>query len=235
MQLLDQRFGLSAELASAGYPRAGTLVIVGLPRGDGAKTWGVRGRSMPVEVKNAKSSAELAGLIEAIASHHDREAFGTLFDHFAPRIKSFLMLGGTPAGTAEDLAQEALLMIWRKAGQFDRTRAGASAWVFAIARNLRIDKARRDQRARLLEFDTADDADPPQPPDSAVIAVERDARVRKALEMLSDDQINVVRLSFFEGKAHANIADELKLPLGTVKSRLRLAMKRLREALVDLT
>ena len=190
---------------------------------------------MPAEVRNAKSSGELARLIEAIASHQDREAFGALFDHFAPRVKSFLMRGGTPAGIAEDLAQEALLTIWRKAGQFDRSRAGASAWVFAIARNLRIDKARRDQRARLLEFDTNEDADPPQPPDSAVIAVERDARVRKALEVLNDDQVAVVRLSFFEGKAHADIADELKLPLGTVKSRLRLAMKRLRELLVDLT
>ena len=190
---------------------------------------------MPAEVSNSKNSAELARLIEAIAAHQDREAFGELFDHFAPRIKSFLMRGGTPAAMAEDLAQEALLTVWRKADQFDRARAGASAWIFAIARNLRIDKARRDQRARLLDFDTTEDTDPPQPPDSTLIAVERDARVRKALEVLTDDQNSVVRLSFFEGKAHADIADELKLPLGTVKSRLRLAMKRLRELLVDLT
>ena len=190
---------------------------------------------MAAEVRNAKDAAELARLIEAIASRRDREAFGALFDHFAPRIKNFLMRGGTPAAIAEDLAQEALLTVWRKASQFDRDRAGASAWVFAIARNLRIDKARREQRARLFEFDMTEDADPPQTPDSAVIAGERDARVRKALEVLSGDQIDVVRLSFFEGKAHADIADELKLPLGTVKSRLRLAMKRLRELLVDLT
>lgn len=190
---------------------------------------------MPAEVRNAKDTAQLARLIEAIAAHRDREAFGALFDHFAPRIKSFLMRSGTPAAMAEDLAQEALLTIWRKATQFDRNRAGASAWVFAIARNLRIDKARREQRARLLDFDATEDAEPPQTPDSAVISVERDARVRKALQVLSEDQISVVRLSFFEGKAHADIADELKLPLGTVKSRLRLAMKRLRELLVDLT
>ena len=183
----------------------------------------------------AKTSAELAGLIEAIAADRNREAFATLFYYFAPRIKGFLTRSNTPPAAAEELAQEALLIVWRKAEQYDRNKAGASAWIFTIARNLRIDVARREQRSRLLDLDSTDEADPPAQPDTMLLTGERHQRVHAALKHLSDDQLRVVRLSFFEGKAHADISSELKLPLGTVKSRIRLAMNRLRELLGDLT
>lgn len=189
---------------------------------------------MADDAERVGDRTDLAGLIESIARRQDRAAFAALFDHFAPRIKGLLIRGNTPPGAAEELAQEALLTVWRKASQFDRSRAGASAWVFAIARNLRIDSARREQRARLLEFDASESPDVPEPPDSDMLARERDEQVRAALVQLSGEQIRVVELSFFEGKPHADIASELKLPLGTVKSRLRLAMKRLRELLVEL-
>ena len=195
----------------------------------------LRDRPTPTDLKTAKSAAELAGLIESIAAEQNRAAFVALFDHFAPRIKGFLMRSRLPAEQAEELAQEVLLTVWRKAAQFDRSRAGASAWVFAIVRNLRIDSARRARLGRLLEFDVGDDADAPPPPDTLLLASEREQRVRAALEHLNADQIHVVRLSFFEGKPHADIAAELALPLGTVKSRIRLAMSRLRELLGDLT
>jgi RNA polymerase sigma-70 factor (ECF subfamily) len=182
-----------------------------------------------------RTPAQLASLIEAIAADRDREAFAALFDYFAPRIKGFLMRSNTPPAGAEELAQEALLIVWRKAEQFDRTKAGASAWIFTIARNLRIDVARREQRSRLLDLEATEEADPPAPPDTMLLAGERERRVHAALTHLSDDQLRVVRLSFFEGKAHGDIASELELPLGTVKSRIRLAMNRLRELLGDLT
>lgn len=184
---------------------------------------------------NATSAAELAGLIEAVAMRQDRAAFAALFDHFAPRIKGFLMRGRMPAAAAEELAQEAMLTVWRKAAQFDRGRAGASAWIFTIARNLRIDGVRREQRGRLLELEMEDAREPPAPPDAELLAGERDKRVRAALERLSEEQKCVLRLSFFEGKPHGEIAAELELPLGTVKSRIRLAMNRLRELLGELT
>jgi RNA polymerase sigma-70 factor, ECF subfamily len=184
---------------------------------------------MPVDAEAAAD--DLAGLIEAIAERQDRAAFAALFDHFAPRIKGYLMRSNASPGAAEELAQEALLTVWRKAAQFDRSRASASAWVFAIARNLRIDSARREQRAMLLDFDPSEEPDNPVAPDGNMLADERDEQVRQALAQLSAEQARVVRLSFFEGKPHADIADELELPLGTVKSRLRLAMKRLRELL----
>jgi RNA polymerase sigma-70 factor (ECF subfamily) len=181
------------------------------------------------------SAADMARLIELIAADGDRAAFTALFDYFAPRIKSFLMRSGAPAAAAEELAQEAMLTVWRKAAQFDRTRAGASAWIFTIARNLRIDGARREQRGKVLELQTSEALEPPARPDDEYDTGQREQRVRAALANLSDDQIRVVRLSFFEGKAHGDIALELELPLGTVKSRIRLAMTRLRDLLGDLT
>ena len=183
---------------------------------------------------NATSPAELARLVEAVA-RQDRDAFAALFDHFAPRIKAFLMRGNTPAAAAEELAQDALLMVWRKAAQFDRARAGASSWIFTIARNLRIDSARREQRGKVLDLEASEDFEPPSPPDAELLVSEREQRVRDALGHLTADQLRVVRLSFFEGKAHGDIATELELPLGTVKSRIRLAMNRLRDLLGDLT
>jgi RNA polymerase sigma-70 factor (ECF subfamily) len=190
---------------------------------------------MSIDLTKEKSPAELAQLIEAVANNQDRDAFVALFDHFAPRIKGFLMRANTPPAGAEELAQEALLIVWRKAAQFDRSRAGASAWIFTIARNLRIDVARREQRNKLLDLESDEEREQPLPPDTLMIEGEREQRVHAALAQLSDDQMRVVWLSFFDGKPHADIAAELELPLGTVKSRIRLAMNRLRELLGDPT
>ena len=190
---------------------------------------------MPTGTYDITCSADLARLIEAVAGERDREAFTALFDYFAPRIKAVLMHSNTPAAAAEELAQDAMLTVWRKAAQFDRTRAGASAWIFTIARNLRIDVARREQRGRVLDLESSEFLEPPPQPDQEFDTSEREQRVRVALTHLSDDQITVMRLSFFEGKAHGDIARERGLPLGTVNSRIRLAMNRLRDLLGDLT
>lgn len=192
-------------------------------------------KDMPTSTYEITCPADMARLIEAIAATHDREAFTALFDYFAPRIKAVLVRGNTPPAAAEELAQEAMLTVWRKAVQFDRSRAGASAWIFTIARNLRIDVARREQRGKVLDLEASEFLEPPAQPDHELDAGEREQRVRAALSRLPDDQMRVLRLSFFEGKAHGDIAAELGLPLGTVKSRIRLAMNRLRDLLGDLT
>jgi len=172
-------------------------------------------------------------LIEAVALRRDREAYARLFEHFAPRLKAYLMRAGAPSGAAEDFAQEALLTVWRKAELYDPSRAAASAWVFTIARNLRIDTLRRD-RSSVPKIDLSQLPDDPLRPDDILDDQDRVSRVRKALETLSKEQASVVQLSFFHDKAHSEIARELGLPLGTVKSRLRLAMLRLRDMLGDL-
>jgi RNA polymerase sigma-70 factor (ECF subfamily) len=171
-------------------------------------------------------------LIQAIATHGDRTAFTLLFLHFAPRVKAYLMQLGLDSGSAEELAQEALLLVWRKAAQYDPERASAAAWIFTIARNLRIDVARRTRLA-MPEPDPVDEP-PPTPPADAILAAEdRGTRIRAALASLPAEQADVVRLAFFDDRPHADIERVLGIPLGTVKSRLRLAMSRLRALLED--
>lgn len=173
-------------------------------------------------------------LIVLVAQARDRDAFARLFIHFAPRLKGYLMRSGANASAAEDFAQQAMLTVWRKAALYDPARAGASAWIFAIARNLRIDALRRQSHA-VAELDLSQMPDDPVLPDR--ILADRDAarRIRDALAELPPDQAEVVRLSFFQDKPHAEIARELAIPLGTVKSRVRLAVMRLRTILSDLS
>jgi len=179
-------------------------------------------------------SGKLNNHIVAIAQRQDRQAFAALFNHFAPRIKGFMMRSGVSADAAEDLAQEAMLTVWRKAAYFDPARAGASTWIFTIVRNLRIDGQRRLQRELLHQTATPDDSEPPEQPDEALDMSQRETIVRTALKELPQDQLEVVKLSFVEGKAHGEIAATLNIPLGTVKSRMRLAMVKLRSILGEL-
>ncbi|SIQ29324.1 RNA polymerase sigma-70 factor, ECF subfamily [Bosea sp. TND4EK4] len=173
-------------------------------------------------------------LIAAIARSGDRQAFAELFDHFAPRVKGLLMRGGASAELAEEVAQEALLAVWRKAALFDPTKASASTWIATIARNLRIDIARRETRSRLSQVYEILDEEDPERPDDVLSGAEREARVRAAMNHLSPDQYRVVELAFLEGFSHQDVAKRLAIPLGTVKSRLRLALSHLRGRLEDL-
>ncbi len=170
--------------------------------------------------------------LKAVAEQQDRGAFGRLFQYFAPRIASFMERSGLNAAEAEEISQETMVAVWRKAALYDPAQAGVSTWVFTIARNLRVDLARKASRASAgvaamrelpmrLEASVEDMA----------LASERDARVRSAMATLSPEQETVLRLSFFADKPHAEIAKELSLPLGTVKSRTRLAMAKIRAVL----
>jgi RNA polymerase sigma-70 factor (ECF subfamily) len=177
------------------------------------------------------SADEAADLIEAIASRQDRAAFAALFRHFAPRVKAFVIRGGTDAETAQEVAQEALVMVWRKAASFDRSRASAATWIYTIARNKRIDLLRRSARPIDTEDWLVVYAPEGEDADKSVLAGQTYTRVKELLGGLSADQLVVIQKAFFEDKTHTVIAEELKLPLGTVKSRIRLALGRLREAL----
>ena len=182
---------------------------------------------------NERSGDEPSDLILAIARRQCRASFAALFSLFAPKLKSYLIRHGCRPEQAEELAQEALLTVWRKAAYFDPARAGASTWIFTIARNLRIDAVRRERRPDDLRDDPALEPLPEPAADVVIAAQERDGQLRRALKDLPEEQAQVVRLSFFSDKPHSEISVELGLPLGTVKSRLRLAMARLRAALED--
>jgi len=172
---------------------------------------------------------EMNALVGRVARERDRTAFATLFSHFAPRVKAYLLRQGAPSAVAEDLAQEALLNLWRKAHLFDPAKASAATWLFTIARNLRIDAIRREKRPELDPEDFMPESGPAA--DQGMVLADDESRLRLALKDLPADQIQVVELSFFADKPHSQIATELGIHLGTVKSRLRLAMSRLKRAL----
>jgi RNA polymerase sigma factor (sigma-70 family) len=189
----------------------------------------------PLAKQRPTNTVIWAELIAEIAARKDREAFRTLFEFFAPRIKAFLLRRGSDAAEAEEIAQEAMIAVWRKADQFDPATTGAAAWIFTIARNLKIDAVRRGRRTeRLLKEVEAEYL--PEAAESAETDFSRrqDAgRVEASLKRLPVEQSEVIRLSFIEERTHAEIVALLGIPLGTVKSRVRLAMGRLRELLDD--
>lgn len=175
-----------------------------------------------------------AALIVAIALQRDRSAFASLFAYFGPRVKAWMLRAGANPTAAEELTQETMLTVWQKARLFDPARAGASTWIFTIARNQRIDMMRREKHPSALMADPAEEAEAPMQADRVLAMSQQETRIRSALSLLPPEQADVIRKAFFEDKVHAEIEKELGIPLGTVKSRLRLAMNRLRAVLGDL-
>lgn len=159
----------------------------------------------------------------------DRAAFARMFEIYARRVKSYLMRLGASASAAEDLTQDAMVAVWRRAASFDAAKAKASTWIYVIARNAWIDKLRRE-RVELAYRDSLapEEASEEESPAHAVDRGQTVEQVAAALSALSAEQRQVVQLSFFEDRPHSEIAERLSLPLGTVKSRLRLALKKLR-------
>ncbi len=192
-----------------------------------------RGKLVTDPDKSA-SPPDLGAKIVAIAASADMVAFEALFREFAPRIRAYLIKMTRDAQASEDLMQETMLAIWRKAGQYDPSRGPASAWIYTIARNIWIDSWRRQRRPALDLDDPALAVDPE--PDAPFLIESRENRdaVQRALERLPPEQVDIIRLSFFEEASHSTIAARLGLPIGTVKSRIRLAFGRLRAALDEL-
>lgn len=172
-----------------------------------------------------------AALAQAVAERRDRVAFGELFDFFAPRLKSFLMRQNMAASEAEELVQEVMVVLWQKAHLYDQTKSSLSTWLFRIARNRRIDLARRQRHVALDPADPLLMPSAPTAPDDTVEQVDREQMVRAALAELPAEQVDLIRMAFFYGKSHSEIAAATGLPLGTVKSRIRLAFGKLRKQL----
>ncbi len=176
---------------------------------------------------------DLEGDLCLVARDRDRQAFARLFSYFAPRLKAYLCKCGSDAETAEEVMQEAMVSVWRKAHLYDVRKARANTWIFTIARNLRVDRIRKDMRPTVDPNDPALVQPEPEDGETAVTRIQNRDRVRQALGSLSREQAKVIELSFFGDKSHADIADQLDLPLGTVKSRIRLALGKLKNALED--
>ncbi|GIX30360.1 MAG: RNA polymerase sigma factor [Porticoccaceae bacterium] len=162
----------------------------------------------------------------AVRDRRDRQAFARLFDFYGPRLRAMLARLGCTGAAVDDVIQDALLRVWQKAGQFDPAQASASAWIFRIARNRYIDIVRRDTRPMP---DALAVEPPPEPDPGEVLALQAEgARLRAALAELPKEQRRMVEMAYLGELSHREIAEETGLPLGTVKSRIRLALERLR-------
>ena len=186
-------------------------------------------RPYPVKIPRTMSD-----LLQKVAQSRDVEAFRKLFELYGPRVKSYMMRQGADATTAEDLAQETLLTVWRKAQLYSDEKGSATTWIFTIARNLRIDRLRREVSWQPLPENRDEEASDAPDPEEEVTERERRDKVRAVLQTLPPDQSEVVTLSYVEGLSHSEIAERLGLPLGTVKSRMRLAYQKVKEAVEDI-
>lgn len=167
-------------------------------------------------------------LLRAVAEHRNKESFVQLFEHYAPRVKSYLMKGGTSEDVADELAQETMLTVWNRAPSYDPAQASVSTWIFTIARNKKIDSLRKTGRFEVAPADP-EAMESPSSPHAETQALQETEALAAALKELPEEQAMLLHKSFFEDKSHADIAKETGLALGTVKSRIRLALERLRK------
>ncbi|WP_435260100.1 sigma-70 family RNA polymerase sigma factor [Thioclava sp. FR2] len=168
-------------------------------------------------------------LVFRVRDHQDKAAFAALFRHFAPRVKGFLMKSGASEQLAEECAQDVMATLWQKAGMFDPTRASVATWVFTIARNRRIDALRKARRPEPEDLSWGPDHEPDQ---AEVFEVQQDSeRLGSALAQLPPKQRELIERAYYGDLSHSEIAAETGLPLGTIKSRIRLALDKLRQTL----
>lgn len=185
------------------------------------------------ETLSAEQRERFSDLLEAVANAQDRAAYSEIFAYYGPRVKSYLMRLGSDDAGAEEIAQDVMVTVWRKAALFDRKQASVSTWIFRIARNRRIDVFRRTRKPAL---------DPEEPmvlpsgiaaPEAGVEAMDVENQVRRAMADLPEEQLKMIQLAFYEGLSHREIAEKLDVPLGTVKSRIRLAFAKMKGRLED--
>ncbi|MDQ0320734.1 RNA polymerase sigma-70 factor (ECF subfamily) [Pararhizobium capsulatum DSM 1112] len=175
----------------------------------------------------------MAELLLAIGRDRDIQAFELLFKYYAPRVKAYLARLERDNQAAEELMQETMIAVWNKSAQFETARGNVSTWIFTIARNLRIDAYRKNRRPDFDPDDPAFVPDPVPSADSLVQELQEAERLRGAMETLPEQQLQLLRLAFFSERTHSDIADALNIPIGTVKSRIRLAFSKLRAALEE--
>ncbi len=189
-----------------------------------AKVWRAKGM-IPV-----MQPSDWAEMLLAVRDKQDKVAFAALFRHFAPRVKGFLMKAGSDAATAEECAQDVMATLWQKAHLFDPARASVSTWIFTIARNRRIDMARKDRRPEPEDLMWLGQDEPDQ---ADVYAAAEDTRLlQEALADLPEKQRLLIQRAYFGDLSHSELAAETGLPLGTIKSRIRLALDRLRNKMI---
>ncbi len=167
-----------------------------------------------------------ADAVRRIGADKDRAAFAEVFRHFAPRVKGFLIKSGANPALAEDCTQDVMATLWRKAQQYDPVRASVATWIFTIARNRRIDALRKERRPEPEDLPWGPE---PEPDQTDVLVLQQETlKLGQALRQLPEKQRLLIERAYFGDLSHSEIADETGLPLGTIKSRIRLALDKLR-------
>lgn len=193
-----------------------------------------RKRRKKLGISDKMNAESMESYLVSIAESRDRNAFKKLFAAFAPKIKSFAMRNGVGPELAEEVVQETFIRVWRKAEQFDPTKASASTWLYTIARNQRIDLLRKRHRPEPDYEDPAFIPEPELQPTEVIVRNQEASRLKECIDALSPEQQEVLKLSFMEELPHVEVAEKLGIPLGTVKSRIRLAMKHIRSEIGDI-
>ncbi|WP_431358186.1 sigma-70 family RNA polymerase sigma factor [Thalassococcus arenae] len=186
-------------------------------------------RTRRVTEKTREDSAEWVERIVRIRDNKDEAAFVEVFGHFAPRVKAFLMRSGADAALAEECVQEVLATVWNKAALFDPSRASVATWIFTIARNKKIDALRKQRRPEPEDLPWGPESEPDQ---AEIIGLQQESeKLGAAIAALPEKQRDLIQKAYFGDLSHSEIAEQTGLPLGTIKSRIRLALDRLRHAM----
>jgi RNA polymerase sigma-70 factor (ECF subfamily) len=174
-----------------------------------------------------------ASCMKDIADNQDKSSYASIFKHFAPRLKSYFVKAGASENQAEEVIQEVMIAVWTKAASYDKSKSSVTTWLYTIARNKRIDKIRKEKRHYLLESDEGLEVPVPSSQEGEIMSWQLSNKIKAFLDILPKEQSMLLKLSYFYEKTHSDIAKDLSLPLGTVKSRIRLALSKMKN-LVEL-
>ena len=185
-------------------------------------------RNIKVDTFSTNTDDDLTLCVQLIGKNQDKLAFNNIFRYFAPRLKSFLVKAGSTDSQAEEVIQEVMIAVWTKSATYDSNKSSVSTWIYTIARNKRIDKIRKEKRHYLSESDEGLEIPVDSTQEKEIFSAQVSNSLKKYMLNLPEEQSKLLKLSYFYNKTHADISSELKIPLGTVKSRIRLALTKMR-------
>ena len=188
----------------------------------------MKSRNIKADTFSANNDEDLTLCVELIGKNQDKLAFNSIFRYFAPRLKSFLVKAGSTDSQAEEVIQEVMIAVWTKSSTYDSSKSSVSTWIYTIARNKRIDKIRKEKRHYLSESDEGLEIPVDSTQEKEIFSSQVSNSLKKYMTNLPEEQSKLLKLSYFYNKTHADISAELKIPLGTVKSRIRLALTKMR-------
>ncbi len=184
--------------------------------------------NIKADTRDFSTDDELSLCIKLIGKNQDKLAFSNIFKYFAPRLKSFLIKAGSTDSQAEEVIQEVMIAVWTKSATYDCNKSSVSTWIYTIARNKRIDKIRKEKKHFLSESDEGLEIPIDSTQEKEIFSAQISSSLKKYMSNLPEEQSRLLKLSYFYNKTHADISEELKIPLGTVKSRIRLALTKMR-------